>query len=62
MKNHQIEDSVQQAQRKTVDVIKNRMFDFIAVGILIAMLALNLGVLELRDITFYIFITSTVLR
>lgn len=50
-KQHVIEDFVQNSQTKITTIIKNRMFDFIAAGILIAMLALNLGVLELRDIT-----------
>lgn len=46
-----IEDFVQDGGNKVTNAIKSRMFDFIAVGIVMAMLALNLGVLELRDIT-----------
>lgn len=47
-----IEDNVQNVSKNVVKVIKNRMFDFIAAGIVIAMLVLNLGVIELREITF----------
>lgn len=46
-----IENRVQQGTNTAVSILKNRMFDFIAVGLLIAMLALNLGVIELRQIT-----------
>ena len=52
MKNHDTEQQMQNAVLGVKSAIKNRTFDIIAVGIIIAMLALNLGVLELRDITF----------
>lgn len=51
MDKNKLENAVQQGTNTAVSILKNRMFDFIAVGILIAMLALNLGVIELRDIT-----------
>lgn len=51
MNNQTLEDRVQSAQSKVIKNIKNRMFDIIAVFLIIAMLALHLGVLELRDVT-----------
>ena len=38
-------------KEKTVSFVKSRVFDFIAVGIVIAMAALSLGIVELRTIT-----------
>ena len=49
--NNNIEDAVQTAQTQLVKTVKNRVFDLLAVGLIIAMLMLHLGVLELRDVT-----------
>lgn len=43
-----VEDSVVQTRNKASDFMKNRMFDVLAVTIIIAMLSLSLGVFELR--------------
>jgi hypothetical protein len=45
-------DKVIESKNKSVNFVKNRAFDLISVGIIMAMTALSLGVLELRDITF----------
>lgn len=45
-----VADQVNSAKGKTVDFMKSKMFDLIAAAIVVAMLALCLGVLELRDI------------
>lgn len=50
MKN--LEDKFQSTTQSIMTAVKNRMFDIIAAGIVIAMLVLNLGVIELREITF----------
>ena len=50
-KEHQLEQLAQDASNGLKKSFKNRIFDIIGVGLLIAMLALNLGVLELRDVT-----------
>lgn len=44
-------EMVVSAKSKTTEFMKSRMFDVIAVAIVIAMLALSLGVLQLRQIT-----------
>lgn len=44
-------EAVTSAKNKTVEFVRSRMFDIIAVAIVVAMLALSLGVFELRDIT-----------
>ena len=43
---------VSSAKSKTAEFMKSKMFDLIAVAIVIAMLALSLGVFELREINF----------
>ena len=42
---------VSEAKKKTTNIVKNYIFDIIAVGLIIAMFLLGLGVLEKRDIT-----------
>lgn len=44
-------DKLLDNKNKTTSFVKNRVFDLIAVGIVIAMTALSLGVVELREIT-----------
>ena len=44
-------DKLIEGKEKTNSFIKNRAFDFIAIGIVIAMTVLSLGVVELRTIT-----------
>lgn len=46
-----ITDKLLDDKNKTVSFVKNRVFDLIAVGIIIAMTMLSLGVVELREIT-----------
>lgn len=43
---------VQKGMSLVISTMKNRVYDIIAIGLLIAMLALHLGVIELRNITF----------
>lgn len=50
--NANVADQVTSAKTKTTDFVKNKMFDVIAAAIVVAMLALSLGVLELRQISF----------
>lgn len=47
----QASDFVETNKENIVDFVKDKMFDIIAVFILVAMTALTLGVLELREIT-----------
>lgn len=44
-------DKVLDTKDKSIQFVKNRIFDFIALGIVVAMTVLSLGVLELREIT-----------
>lgn len=44
-------EKVMDAKDKGINFVKSRAFDFVAVGIVVAMFALTLGVLELREIT-----------
>lgn len=44
-------DKVLNTKDKSIQFVKNRIFDIIALGIIVAMTVLSLGVLELRDIT-----------
>lgn len=50
-KTRNIEQKVQESTTIAANVFKNKIFDVIGIGLLIAMLALSLGVLELRDVT-----------
>ena len=43
-------DKVLEGKNKTSNFIKNKIFDVIAVGIMMAMTALSLGVVELREV------------
>lgn len=52
MSNGKREQLVQDVTATLGTSIKNKLFDIIATGLLIAILMLNLGVLELRDVTF----------
>ena len=45
-------DKVINGKDKTIVFVKNKAFDFIAIGIVLAMTILSLGVVELRTITF----------
>lgn len=45
-------DMLTSAKSKTAEFVKSKMFDFIAAAIVVAMLALSLGVFELREISF----------
>lgn len=46
-----IEQVAQDTTKFAKTVIRNKIFDIVGVGLIIAMLALHLGVLELRDLT-----------
>lgn len=46
-------DSILDAKEKSKQFVKNRIFDVIALGIIVSMTALSLGVLELRDISIH---------
>ena len=48
---HKLEQVAQQTGNKLKNAFKNKIFDIVGIGLLIAMLALHLGVLELRDVT-----------
>lgn len=49
-------DKVLDIKNKTIGYVKNKVFDFIAVAIVIAMTVLSLGVVELRETSFTEFI------
>ena len=45
-------DKILDTRDKSVQFVKNKIFDAVAIGIIVAMTALSLGVIELREITF----------
>lgn len=45
-------DKILNTRDKSVQFVKNKIFDVVAVAIIVAMTALSLGVIELREITF----------
>ena len=51
MDNFNVADKYLDSKNKSINFVKNKIFDFIAVGIIVAMTALSLGVVELRTMS-----------